>query len=309
MYYMKTFKTFLTESKHSSELLFYFKQKHNKMMKQSFSATKEVCFAYETLIVEVIEKFYPQLHYITNEENTRIVTHISQQTKSSKLLVPNAENYITDFKIYSPEHYSYALDFDLSTAAPIIKFQTGTYSVEPEFQDNHIVYEIYEEIKDFLIEIISFLTKTITKKINVIHNAHHQLNTPDLFIISLDNKAYGKCPFLLSANNVTYLFWHIPEGLSEIKGGYTFSNYGLTSLPKNLPNVGKNFLCDNNKLTNLEGSPKIVSGIFNCSNNKTLISLKGAPESVGTFICKNDKKFTKEDIIAICKVKDDIIIR
>ena len=51
-----------------------------------------------------------------------------------------------------------------------------------------------------------------------------------------------------------------------------------------------------------------VSGYFSCSNNQ-LTSLKGGPTSVGdSFWCKNNPgKFTKEDVLKVCKVKPNKI--
>ena len=47
-----------------------------------------------------------------------------------------------------------------------------------------------------------------------------------------------------------------------------------------------------------------VSGYFDCANNQ-LTSLKGCPASVGgSFDCSdNQVKFTKEDVLKVCKVK------
>ena len=106
-------------------------------------------------------------------------------------------------------------------------------------------------------------------------------------------------------------------------------NCKLTRLPK-FKKVGINFECANNQLTTLngspekvrgavychmnklitlEGSPKEVGGNFVCSNNE-LISLKGAPKTVGGYFdCSNNaKKFTEEEVRAICDVKGDIFV-
>ena len=49
-----------------------------------------------------------------------------------------------------------------------------------------------------------------------------------------------------------------------------------------------NFRCGNNDLNSLEGAPKYVGGIFSCRDNK--------------------KKFTKEEVMAVCEVKGDIYV-
>jgi hypothetical protein len=73
--------------------------------------------------------------------------------------------------------------------------------------------------------------------------------------------------------------------------------------------VDGEFICSNNKLTSLEGVPKEVNGDFGCYKNN-LTSLKGIPGKVnGDFYCtnqKNNHKFTKEEIKAVCKVKGSI---
>jgi hypothetical protein len=88
-----------------------------------------------------------------------------------------------------------------------------------------------------------------------------------------------------------------------IKGSFDCSNNNLISLKDGPTIVEEDFYCNKNKLISLEGSPQEVKGLFNCSKNK-LISIEGAPKETNDFDCtENDKKFSIEDILAVCKVK------
>ena len=108
-------------------------------------------------------------------------------------------------------------------------------------------------------------------------------------------------------------WWTVVERQEDIQGkhyeGYIdCSNNNLTSLEGAPSTVGGGFYCQNNDLTSLEGAPSTV-GNFYCSNNN-LTSLEGAPSTVGGgFHCsKNTKKFTKEEVKAVSKVKGDIYV-
>lgn len=64
-------------------------------------------------------------------------------------------------------------------------------------------------------------------------------------------------------------------------------------LPKfiNFNHAHKNFICDCNKLETLRGCPKIVDGEFSCADQSesiSLLSLKGAPQEVGSFLCHHN---------------------
>ena len=69
------------------------------------------------------------------------------------------------------------------------------------------------------------------------------------------------------------------------------------------------FRCENNNLTSLQGAPKYVGGSFYCNDNK-LTSLQYAPKYVGgDFWCNNNKKkFTEEEVRAVCNVKGNIYV-
>jgi hypothetical protein len=121
------------------------------------------------------------------------------------------------------------------------------------------------------------------------------------------------------------------KGAPEKVGGsfYCYDNQ-LITLEGAPEKVGGDFLCFDNKLTTLEGAPKVINGDFKCDNNK-LISLKGAPEKVGgSFWCdenelislegvpmevggdfrieKNARKFTEEEVRAVCDVKGKVYV-
>ena len=106
------------------------------------------------------------------------------------------------------------------------------------------------------------------------------------------------------ANNRLTSLAGAPE---SVGGGFLCYNNSLTSLAGAPKSVGRNFDCDTNSLTSLAGAPESVGGDFYCTYN-SLTSLTGAPESVGgDFLCSyNSKKFTKNDVTSVCKVKGTI---
>jgi hypothetical protein len=132
--------------------------------------------------------------------------------------------------------------------------------------------------------------------------------------------------FICSETKLTSL-----EGCPEYVGRNFNCNFNdLISLKFSPKYVGKDFDCSSNKLTFLEGCPEYVGRDFDCSSNK-IISLKNSPIKVGgDFYCKsnklvslkdspkyvggnfycnyNEKKFTKEDVQAVCEVKGEIIV-
>jgi len=101
----------------------------------------------------------------------------------------------------------------------------------------------------------------------------------------------------------------IPIIFGTVSGNFSCATNFLTSL-KNCPSkVKKNFYCYENKLTSLEYCPSYVGENFHCYKNN-LISLKGCPNTLkGTFYCfLNKKKFTKEEVRKLCKVKESNIL-
>ena len=96
---------------------------------------------------------------------------------------------------------------------------------------------------------------------------------------------------------------------SSVGGGFYCGHNQLPSLQGGPSSVGKDFDCDSNQLPSLQGSPSFVGRNFYCDHNQ-LASLQGCPSSVGgVFGCNdNKKKFTKEEVRAVCKVKDNIYV-
>ena len=101
------------------------------------------------------------------------------------------------------------------------------------------------------------------------------------------------------------------EGAPE-KVGRSFYCLGCISL-KDLKGAPKeikyDFSCiDCTSLKSLKGAPKEV-GFFSCRGCTSLKSLKGAPEKAHIFNCVDcGKKFTKEDVRAVCDVEDEIYV-
>ena len=118
------------------------------------------------------------------------------------------------------------------------------------------------------------------------------------------------------------------DGTIDYDGYVLLNNKNLTNLSK-LPfkfrNVNGDFSCCNNQLTTLDGCPRIVKGDFDCSYNK-LVNLKGGPKQVGGhYLCYDNEltsleglpkklslklycygnpgQFTKEDVLAVCKIQ------
>ena len=107
--------------------------------------------------------------------------------------------------------------------------------------------------------------------------------------------------------------------LKDLKGapkevGENFDCSDCTSLKdlKGAPEkVEWNFYCYGcTSLQSLKGAPEKVDGDFDCQRCTSLKSLKGAPEKVGRgFSCsKCGKKFTEEDVRAVCDVEDEIYV-
>lgn len=120
------------------------------------------------------------------------------------------------------------------------------------------------------------------------------------------------------------------RGEIDVDGDVDLSSKGLTEFPSFIQfgTVKGNFLCDLNRLTTLKGSPIEVGKVFDCSFNRLvslegaplrakyfdcssnkLTSLEGAPRKSNFFNCKNNTtKFSKGDVMKICKVEDDIYV-
>ena len=120
------------------------------------------------------------------------------------------------------------------------------------------------------------------------------------------------------------------RGEIDVDGDVDLSSKGLTEFPPYIQfgTVKGNFLCDLNRLTTLKGAPIEVGKVFDCSFNRLvslegaplrvkyfdcssnkLTSLEGAPKKADFFNCKNNTtKFSKDDVMKVCKVKKDIYV-
>ena len=102
------------------------------------------------------------------------------------------------------------------------------------------------------------------------------------------------------------------DGSYDVGGDVDITDLELKSIQElgiRFGKVGGNFDCKTNQLKSLQGSPSSVDGNFDCRGNQ-LTSLQGSPSSVGgSFYCRgNKKKFTEEEVRAVCKVQDNIFV-
>jgi hypothetical protein len=124
--------------------------------------------------------------------------------------------------------------------------------------------------------------------------------------------------------------FNFPFRIKEVTGDFTCRDSNMISLKGAPIKVGGYFNCSKNKLTSLEGCPNKVGGDFRCEENK-LTSLEGCPNKVGgNFMCydnkltslegcpkyvendfdirRNTKKFTVDEIRAVCNVRGQIFV-
>lgn len=105
-------------------------------------------------------------------------------------------------------------------------------------------------------------------------------------------------------------FLKIKNGI--MKGDFRVVEYvkdGKLNFPVEIKKVVGHFKCHDQNLTSLEGCPEIVVYDFDCSGNK-LTSLEGCPKEVGWsfYIYDNTKKFTEEEVRAVCKVSGNVFV-
>ena len=74
--------------------------------------------------------------------------------------------------------------------------------------------------------------------------------------------------------------------LEEVWNAEVYPNTACGRLDYPSTNVGGNFFCQCNNLTSLQGAPKHVGGHFYCYDN--------------------EKKFTEEEVRAVCDVKGNV---
>ena len=100
------------------------------------------------------------------------------------------------------------------------------------------------------------------------------------------------------------------KGEIDVDGDVNLFNNDFKELPYKFGTVTKSFDISSNKnLTSLENCPYFVGVYFSCSSCKVLDSLNGCPKKVGgDFWCYDCKrKFTREEVKSLCKVKRDIV--
>ena len=99
------------------------------------------------------------------------------------------------------------------------------------------------------------------------------------------------------------------QGEIDVNGDVYFTNSNIKELPYKFGKVDENFSLQNCKnLTSLKNCPDCVGDSFSCSQCTKLDSLEGCPTKVsGDFYCYGCKrKFSKEEVRSLCKVKMDI---
>ena len=100
------------------------------------------------------------------------------------------------------------------------------------------------------------------------------------------------------------------KGEIDVNGGVDLAYKDFKELPYKFGTVNWWFDVGNNKnLISLNNCPNIIIGNFSCSDCPQLDSLEGCPEKVkDNFFCRRCKrKFTKEEVMASCKVKKENI--
>jgi hypothetical protein len=80
-----------------------------------------------------------------------------------------------------------------------------------------------------------------------------------------------------------------PDGIVDVRGDVSIYVYQFkgTTLPIQFGHVSGLFNCNNSTLVSLQGAPRSVGSYFNCYGSN-ITSLKGAPQSIiGSFSCVN----------------------
>ena len=97
--------------------------------------------------------------------------------------------------------------------------------------------------------------------------------------------------------------------------GSVYLSYGklgdLKELPYKFGRVSGDFnISYNRNIKSFKNCPHFVGGFFNCNDCINLDSLEGCPKEVkDNFYCDDCKrKFTKEEVKSLCKVKGTIVI-
>ena len=101
------------------------------------------------------------------------------------------------------------------------------------------------------------------------------------------------------------------KGEIDVDGGVNLRYSDFKELPYKFGKVDGYFSLQwNEKLISLKNCPNYVKGSFSCTDCAKLDLLEGCPKEVGgDFYCYNCKrKFTKEEVKSLCKVKENIYI-
>jgi hypothetical protein len=324
---MKTLKQFLTEAISKRSVLSIFKKK----LKLNIS--------YEEMFKVTLKEIFPHVIQTTNEENDSLLHNLVNMTKNIKLIQPLSKNFVTKNEIVRSDKFVIAINLEIKNNKLIVKHQ---FSI-PEgrnFRDNEMI-EIIDGINRVIGECLDLLSsKEPQSQINF--TEEHTLNdilytfVAKIYTINIDEKNHLLFYIPKSIKEIDedldlsgLSLTHLPEYLPDTKGYFDCSDNQLTSLKGCPKNIGNYFYCFANKLTSLKGCPKIIKGVFNCSINK-LSSFEGGPEYVeddfycsensdinslegipkqvdGDFLIRNvGKKFTQDEIRAICKVKGKV---
>ena len=100
------------------------------------------------------------------------------------------------------------------------------------------------------------------------------------------------------------------QGEIDVDGNVSLRYSDFKELPYKFGTINGWFDVGNNpNLTSLKNCPNIIIGNFGCSDCPQLDSLEGCPKEVkDNFFGKRCKrKFTKEEVMSLCKVKKENI--
>ena len=101
------------------------------------------------------------------------------------------------------------------------------------------------------------------------------------------------------------------KGEIDVDGNVDLRLNKFKELPYKFGTIKNFFVLDGCKnLKSLKNCPDEVGGYFGCSHCLQLDSLEGCPKEVGVDFWCNDckRKFTKEEVKSLCKVKNNIYI-